>query len=114
MPLPAPLANTRYRPRSSDPWPPFGCHFDVVSKLPRYSGSKPIIDRHHGNMSRPDRGPELPVSGAFLTTYRLLFAENLLEERVALLMGQLRIGFFFVSRRNQPGEMIRLEQKRCK
>jgi hypothetical protein len=44
----------------------------------------------------------------------LLFAENLLNERIALFTGQLRIGFFFVSHRDQPRGIIRLEQKRCK
>jgi hypothetical protein len=60
----------------------------------------------------PDWGPRrLRVLGAFLTTFRLLFAENLLNERIALLTGQLRMGFFFVSHRAQPTGIIRLEQK---
>ena len=62
----------------------------------------------------PDWGPRrLPVLGAFFTTFRLLFVENLLNERIALLAGQLRMGFF-VSQRDQPRGIIRLEQKSCK
>jgi hypothetical protein len=51
---------------------------------------------------------------AFLTTYRSLFAEKLLNERIALLAGQLRIGLFFVRHRDQSRAIIRLEQKSCK
>jgi hypothetical protein len=49
---------------------------------------------------------EAPGAWSVLTTYRLLFAENLLNERIALLTGQLRIGFFFVSHRDQPRGII--------